>query len=57
MQSGYGTWTQTGYESQSLDSARTYAITVSGKLTVAGAVFSNKTAYVEFYCGATGIVS
>lgn len=57
MQSGYGTWTQTGYESQSLDSARTYAITVSGKLTVAGAVFSNKTAYVEFYCSATGVVS
>lgn len=56
MQSGVGTWTQTGYESQSLDSARTYGITVSGRLTVGGAVFANKTAYVEFYCSSTGIV-
>ena len=52
-----GTWTQTGYESQSMDAARTYGITVSGKLTIAGAVFSNKLAYVEFYCNGQGVVS
>lgn len=52
-----GTWTQTGYESQSMDVARTYGITVSGKLTIAGAVFSNKLAYVEFYCNGQGVVS
>ena len=52
-----GTWMQTGYESQSMDAARTYGITVSGKLTIAGAVFSNKLAYVEFYCNGQGVVS
>lgn len=43
-----GTWTQTGYESQSMDAARTYGITVSGKLTIAGAVFSNKLPMLSF---------
>ena len=52
-----GTWMQTGYESQSMDAARTYGVTVSGKLTIAGAVFSNKLAYVEFYCNGQGVVS
>ena len=52
-----GTWMQTGYESQSMDAARTYGITISGKLTIAGAVFSNKLAYVEFYCNGQGVVS
>lgn len=52
-----GTWTQTGYEAASLDAARTYAITVSGKLTIGGAVFPNKLAYAEFYCSAEGGVS
>lgn len=52
-----GTWTQTGYEWQSLDSARTYAITISGRLKIAGAVFYNKLAYVEFHCNPQGVVS
>ena len=52
-----GTWTQTGYEYKSIDAGRTYAITVSGKLKIAGASFSNKLAYVEFYCNAQGAVS
>lgn len=52
-----GSWKQTGYESKSLDAARTYGITVSGELTVAGAKFRNKLAYVEFYCSSTGVVS
>lgn len=52
-----GTWVQTGYESESMDAARTVGITVSGELTVAGAKFKNKIAYVEFYCSATGVVS
>jgi hypothetical protein len=54
---GYtGTWKQTGYEAQPLDAARTFAITVSGELTIAGTVFANKLAYVEFYCSSTGVV-
>lgn len=52
-----GTWTQTGYESESLDSARTFGITVSGTLKIAGATFKNKLAYAEFYCSDTGVVS
>lgn len=52
-----GTWTQTGYEAEGADAARTYVVTVSGKLTIAGAVFNNKLAKVEFYCSATGVVS
>lgn len=52
-----GTWTRTGYEAEGADAARTYVVTVSGKLTIAGAVFNNKLAKVEFYCSATGVVS
>jgi len=52
-----GTWKQTGYEYQSMDAARTYGITVSGELTIAGAKFANKLAYVEFYCSHNGVVS
>lgn len=55
--SGYtGTWTQTGYEATAIDAARTYAVTVSGELSIAGAEFPNKLVYVEFYCSATGVV-
>lgn len=52
-----GTWKQIGYESQSLDAARTYGITVSGELTIAGAKFTNKLAYAEFYCSSTGVIT
>lgn len=52
-----GTWTQTGYESSLVDAGRTYCITVSGTLKIAGATFSNKLAYVEFVCSSVGAVS
>jgi len=52
-----GTWKQTGYEYESIDGNRTIATHVSGTLTIAGAVFRNKVAYVEFYCSATGKIS
>lgn len=51
-----GTWTQTGYERKFIDVSRTVAAHVSGTLTIAGAVFKNKVAYVEFYCSDTGKV-
>ena len=51
-----GTWTQTGYEREFIDASRTVAAHVSGTLTIAGAVFKNKVAYVEFYCSDTGKV-
>ena len=51
---GSGTWKQTGFEYVSLDSDRTYGITVSGDLTAGGVKFVNKRAYAEFYCGANG---
>lgn len=57
MSGRVGTWKQTGYEYELIDSARTYAIHVSGELTIAGAKFLNKLAYVEFYCSNTGLVS
>ncbi|MBU5436026.1 hypothetical protein [Pseudoflavonifractor sp. MSJ-37] len=55
--SSTATWTQTGYTGKMMDAARTYAITVSGRLKVGGALFSNKLAYVEFYCNSTGEIS
>lgn len=51
-----GTWEQTGYEYLSKDAGRTYAAYISGEYSVAGAVFENVLAYVEFYCGANGDV-
>ena len=57
LSSGTGSWRQTGYESDGMDAARTYKITVSGTLTVAGAVFNNKLATAFFYCTATGNVN
>ena len=57
ISSGSASWTQTGYEGQSLDAARTIAIYVSGTLKVAQATFRNKLAYVEFYCSDKGEVS
>lgn len=57
ISSGSASWTQTGYEGQSLDAARTVAIYVSGTLKVAQATFRNKLAYVEFYCSDKGKVS
>lgn len=51
-----GTWEQTGYEYLSLDAGRTYAAYISGEYTVAGAVFENVLAYVEFYCDANGYI-
>lgn len=51
-----GTWEQTGYEFISLDAGRTYLAYISGEYTVAGAVFKNDLARVEFYCGANGDV-
>ena len=57
MSGRVGTWVQTGYERELIDGARTYAIHVSGELTIAGAKFLNKLAYVEFYCSDTGSVS
>lgn len=57
MSGSVGTWKQTGYEYEIIDGARTYAIHVSGELTIAGVKFLNKLAYVEFYCSATGLVS
>lgn len=57
ISSGSASWTQTGYEGQSLDAARTVAIYVSGTLKVAQATFRNKLAYVEFYCSDKGEVS
>lgn len=57
ISSGSASWTQTGYEGQSLDAARTVAIYVSGTLKVAQATFRNKLAYVEFYCSGKGEVS
>lgn len=51
-----GTWEQTGYEYLSKDAGRTYAAYISGEYTVAGAVFENVLAYVEFYCDADGDV-
>lgn len=57
ISSGSASWTQTGYEGQSLDAARTIAIYVSGTLKVAQATFRNKLAYVEFYCSDKGKVS
>lgn len=57
LKGGTGTWTQTGYEYKSLDGARTCRVTVSGKLKIAGAVFSNKLASAEFYCNSQGVVS
>lgn len=51
-----GTWEQTGYEYLRIDAGRTYAAYISGEYTVAGAVFENVLAYVEFYCGANGDV-
>lgn len=57
ISSGSASWTQTGYEGQSLDAARTVAIHVSGTLKVAQATFRNKLAYVEFYCSDKGEVS
>lgn len=57
ISSGSASWTQTGYDEQSLDAARTVAIYVSGTLKVAQATFRNKLAYVEFYCSDKGEVS
>ena len=57
ISSGSASWTQTGYDEQSLDAARTVAIHVSGTLKVAQATFRNKLAYVEFYCSDKGKVS
>ena len=57
ISSGSASWTQTGYDEQSLDAARTVAIYVSGTLKVAQATFRNKLAYVEFYCSGKGEVS
>lgn len=57
LSGGVGSWRQTGYEGVIIDAGRTYAITVSGRLTVGNAVFANQTAYVEFYCSATGVIS
>lgn len=54
--SGTGKWVQTGYVVKSLDAARTYAVHVSGEVTIGGAKFENLVAYTEFYCSATGVV-
>lgn len=51
-----GAWEQTGYEYISLDAGRTYLVYISGEYTVAGVVFKNDLARVEFYCGADGDV-
>lgn len=57
ISSGPARWTQTGYDNQSLDAARTVAVHVSGTLKVAQATFRNKLAYVEFYCSDKGKIS
>lgn len=51
-----GSWTQTGYEYDLYDASRTYGITVGGKVTLNG-LTSSHNVFVEFYCGATGVVS
>lgn len=51
-----GTWTQTGYTPQRLDTSRTYGITVGGKYKLNGITTSHNV-YVEFYCSSTGGVS
>lgn len=54
MTSGGGTWEQTGYECQMIDAGRTYAVVISGELTIAGVKFANRLGYVEFYCDNAG---
>lgn len=49
--SGSGTWTQTGYSVELIDSGRTYVITVSGKYSYNGATYTISTS-IEFYCNA-----
>ncbi|MCG3086075.1 MULTISPECIES: hypothetical protein [Anoxybacillus] len=53
--SGSGTWTQTGYSVELIDSGRTYVITVSGKYSYNGATYTISTS-IEFYCNANGSI-
>lgn len=54
---GGGTWNQTGYDFDLIDSRRTYSITVSGTFKIAQATFRNKLVSVDFYCSTTGVVT
>ncbi len=54
--SGVGTWTPNGSEYRLLDSDRTAQVTVSGKISYAGA-YITKIMSVEFYCNSNGGIS
>lgn len=51
-----GSWTQTGYYPERIDSGRTYAITVGGKYELGG-IKSEHRVYIEFYCDERGAIS
>lgn len=54
--SGIGTWTPIGSDYALIDSARTAQVTVSGRISYAGA-YVTKLVTAEFYCNACGKIS